>query len=418
MKVLGSLALVLVPLLSGWSASPEVATTACLTAPLARQDRSQPAQDPPGEQPARSSPEPVEVGSTPNVHRLGQLWFSGQFPPEDVAALAALGVKRVITLREEGELDWDEAAAVEAAGMEHVALGFRAPEAMNDVLLDRLRELLAEQEVPTLLHCKSANRVGGAWIPFRVLDQGVSLEQAVEEARTIGLSSEAFRERAEAYVQAHGAPRGGVRLPEGLNDRFRAGDLDVDEFIGRFEVESREVYAARHAVLEALGLRAGMRVADVGAGTGLFTFPISEAVGPRGWVYAVDIAPRFVEHVVALAEERHVTNVTGVLCPQTSVALPHESIDLAYVCDTYHHFAFPSRTLASLRSALVPGGRLVVIDFERIPGTSSDWVLEHVRGDRAIFRAEIEAAGFLFIRELDIAGLEENYALEFVKPKE
>jgi hypothetical protein len=59
-----------------------------------------------------------------------------------------------------------------------------------------------------------------------------------------------------------------------------------------------------------------------------------------------------------------------------------------------------------------------VIDFERIPGTSSDWVLDHVRGDRATFRAEIEAAGFLFIRELDIAGLEENYALEFVKPKE
>jgi predicted methyltransferase len=69
--------------------------------------------------------------------------------------------------------------------------------------------------------------------------------------------------------------------------------------------------------------------------------------------------------------------------------------------------------LASLRQALVPGGRLVVVDFERIEGQSRDWVLEHVRADRATFQSEIEAAGFELVDAPVIAGLEENYVLRF-----
>ena len=82
-----------------------------------------------------------------------------------------------------------------------------------------------------------------------------------------------------------------------LNARFVDPDLDVDEWIGRFEVESREVFAERHAVLDAIGIARGDRIADVGAGTGFFTRLFSEAVGPSGWVYAVEISPRFVEHI-------------------------------------------------------------------------------------------------------------------------
>src|SRR5690606_28394541 len=95
--------------------------------------------------------------------------------------------------------------------------------------------------------------------------------------------------------------------------------------------------------------------------------------------------------------------------------LPKASIDVIFVCDTYHHFSHPESTLASLHRALRPGGRLVVVDFERIPGVSREWLLDHVRAGKEVFRAEIEAAGFVLDREVEIAGLEENYCLTFTR---
>ena len=71
-------------------------------------------------------------------------------------------------------------------------------------------------------------------------------------------------------------------------------------------------------------------------------------------------------------------------------------------------------TLAGLRSALRPDGRLIIVDFHRIPGESSEWVLGHVRADLETVRTEIEAAGFEFVRSIDI--LKENYIIEFERP--
>src|SRR5437764_763862 len=75
----------------------------------------------------------------------------------------------------------------------------------------------------------------------------------------------------------------------GINKPFE--NPDVKEFVGKFEVESREIFARRKEIVEACRLRPGMVVADVGAGTGLFTRLFAAAVGPEGKVYAVDIAP-------------------------------------------------------------------------------------------------------------------------------
>ena len=88
-------------------------------------------------------------------------------------------------------------------------------------------------------------------------------------------------------------------------------------------------------------------------------------------------------------------------------------MDIAFVCDTYHHFEFPEATLASIHNALQKNGQLVVIDFDRIPGTSRDWILGHVRADKQTFRSEIERAGFRFVSEQQIPGLTENYCLRF-----
>ncbi len=101
---------------------------------------------------------------------------------------------------------------------------------------------------------------------------------------------------------------------------------------------------------------------------------------------------------------------------EDSVALPAASVDLAFVCDTYHHFEYPQSTLESLYAAIRPGGSLVILDFERIPGKSRPWVLEHVRAGKEVFRREIESAGFRFEREVTVEGLKENYVIRFRRP--
>src|SRR5262249_55595936 len=159
----------------------------------------------------------------------------------------------------------------------------------------------------------------------------------------------------------------------GINKAFE--NPDVKEFLGKFEVESREIYAQRKEIVTACKFKPGMTVADIGAGTGLFTRLFAKEVGPKGKGYAVDIAPKFVEHIEKTAKDENLKNIVGVVCTDDSVKLPANSIDLAFVCDTYHHFEFPFKTLASIHDALRPGGQLIVIDFHRMEGKSSEWVL-------------------------------------------
>jgi ubiquinone/menaquinone biosynthesis C-methylase UbiE len=199
----------------------------------------------------------------------------------------------------------------------------------------------------------------------------------------------------------------------GINKPFE--NPDVKEFIGKFEVESREVYVHRKEIVAACKIEPGMAVADVGAGTGLFTRLFAAAVGPEGKVYAVDIAPKFVEHITKTCKEAGLKNVTGVVCTPTSAELPADSVDLAFVCDTYHHFEFPFKTLASIHRALRPGGRLVLVDFQRIEGKSSDWILGHVRAGREVVVKEIVTSGFKEIGEEKF--LKENYLVRFEKVK-
>ncbi len=87
---------------------------------------------------------------------------------------------------------------------------------------------------------------------------------------------------------------------------------------------------------------------------------------------------------------------------------------MVFTCDTYRHFEYPQALLASLRQTLRPGGRLIVIDYERHPGRSSPWVLGHVRAGRETVVAEIEAAGFKLLRSHQF--LRENFFIEFVRP--
>ncbi|MBM3965469.1 MAG: methyltransferase domain-containing protein [Planctomycetes bacterium] len=200
----------------------------------------------------------------------------------------------------------------------------------------------------------------------------------------------------------------------GIKDTFR--DPNVDEFIGKFEVESREVYLLRQEILAACEVKPGATVADVGAGTGLFTRLFSEAVGDDGHVLSVDISQKFLDPIQATNRQLGLRNVDTLLCTADSTKLPENKIDLAYICDTYHHFEFPTKTMESLFRAMVPGGRLVLIDFRREEGKSTDWVMNHVRAGQSVFEKEVTSVGFKKIANRSDV-LKENYLVIFEKPK-
>ena len=362
--------------------------------------------------------EQSSLGNTKNVHKAEQLIFAGQFTKDEIKLIQDAKVTRVITLRTDGEIDWDEEAAIKEAGMEFIKIPFRTPESLTDEVFDEIRELLRDKSETTLFHCGSANRVGGTWLPFRVLDEGVDLEQALREAKEIGLKTPFIKEKALDYIKRQQAPPtidGEASVKPGINNQFKNADLNVDRMVKRFELESREVYLAREAIVANCEFKKGSVIADVGSGTGLFTRLFAQTVGDDGWVFAVDIAPRLVRHIVSKATEAGTANITGVVCAENSINLPPNSVDAVFVCDTYHHFEFPKSTLASISKSLRPGGKLVVIDFERIEGKSREWLMGHVRAGKEVFRAEIQDAGFSFVAEKKLEQFKENYFLVFKK---
>jgi SAM-dependent methyltransferase/intracellular sulfur oxidation DsrE/DsrF family protein len=201
----------------------------------------------------------------------------------------------------------------------------------------------------------------------------------------------------------------------GINDTFR--DPDPKAFTERFEIESREVFAKRQEILEAIKLKPTDVVADIGAGTGLFTRLFASSLGQEGRVIAVDIAQKFLDHIEVTCREQNLRNVETVLCKDDSTELPPESVDVAFICDTYHHFEFPQKTMTSLLKALKPGGRVILIDFRRVEGESSDWTMDHVRAGQEVFEAEVLESGFRKADEIKDL-LKENYMVVFEREKQ
>lgn len=206
-----------------------------------------------------------------------------------------------------------------------------------------------------------------------------------------------------------------TNVPAGINATFQTPDLDVDAWTERFEVESREVFRARTEVLAACGIMPGEQIADIGAGTGFYSQLFARATGLDGWVYSVEVAPKFLQHIAARATADGIENLTPVLGTDVSIRLPPASVDLVFICDTYHHFEHFPQMLASIKRSLKPGGRLVLIDFHRIPGQSREFTLGHVRAGQDVFRSEVEAAGLEYIDDVEIDSFQENYLMRFRK---
>jgi len=185
---------------------------------------------------------------------------------------------------------------------------------------------------------------------------------------------------------------------------------------GGLEHDGREVYDHRVEIVDAVGLAPGMTVADIGSGTGLFARLFAQRVGAAGRVYATDVSRWAVFKTGVLARAEHLGNVTAVVNGEADSGLAPESIDVAFLCDVYHHFSRPWSMLHSIYRALKPGGRLVLVDYERIPGRTPAWILEHVpaRFDKATVLQDLADAGFRLRDEETF--LSENYLLVFQRP--
>jgi len=116
-------------------------------------------------------------------------------------------------------------------------------------------------------------------------------------------------------------------------------------------------------IVAALELLPGMAVADIGAGSGYYTWRVAERVGLTGTVYAVDVQPEMLKLLDAQMARRRISNVKSVLGTATDPRLPDGSLDVAFMVDVYHEFEFPYEMLAAIVRSLKPGGRLVFVEY-------------------------------------------------------
>lgn len=143
----------------------------------------------------------MDMGEVKNVNRCGNLICSGQFSPDDVETMKQLGIQRVITLRNTGEVSFDEPKSVADADLEFHRVPFSSEDSLTDDVFVKIRDLLRDDSQKTLLHCGSANRVGGVWLTYRVLDQGVNISTALAEAKKIGLKAPLIERKAIDYIK-------------------------------------------------------------------------------------------------------------------------------------------------------------------------------------------------------------------------
>lgn len=144
---------------------------------------------------------PQSCGSLAPLHVFGTLHLAGQPSQADLEELARRGVRRVVDLRKTGEFSgFNERAEVERLGMQYVHQPWNGEAQLTDEVFDSFRTLFGDAREPTLVHCASANRVGAVWIAWRALDGGIGVEEAVAEAKRIGLKSSAYEAKAREYV--------------------------------------------------------------------------------------------------------------------------------------------------------------------------------------------------------------------------
>ena len=139
----------------------------------------------------------------------------------------------------------------------------------------------------------------------------------------------------------------------------------AEEWVATLEGPQRVATQKIDAVLSQLALKSGMVVADIGAGSGLFSRPLAKAVAPTGKVYAVDIQQDLLDHINQRAKEENIGNIQTVLGEYDDPKLPVRDVDLAFINDVLHHIQHRAVYLKALGSYIKPGGRIAIIEMDK-----------------------------------------------------
>lgn len=223
---------------------------------------------------------------------------------------------------------------------------------------------------------------------------------AVQNARLIAPALLLFA--AVAVAAAHAPARYETREqhdPDGIG-KFYLG-REIAQVMGAggipwLEREERETEERPDAVIDALEIARGQTVADLGAGSGYYSFRIARLVGPQGKVLAIDIQPPMLAAIESRARREGVENVTTVLAAAEDPKLAPASVDLLFMVDVYHELEYPYEVMTRVRESLKPGGRVAVIEYRKEdPNVPIKEV--HKMSERQIVR-ELEAAGFKHLR--------------------
>ncbi|TFH25263.1 MAG: hypothetical protein E4H03_01335 [Myxococcales bacterium] len=153
-----------------------------------------------------------------NAHEFGSMYLGGTVTPSALKnAREKKGVRTVVNLRLPGEqIDWDEGHTCRRYGMEYFNPGFKTPNTLSNRLLGMLRELLADpRKRPILMHDSSGARTGAVWLAYRTLDETIPYDQALNEARGLGLKTGELEDRVNAYIT--GVQTGAIRDTEGIH---------------------------------------------------------------------------------------------------------------------------------------------------------------------------------------------------------
>ena len=179
-----------------------------------------------------------------------------------------------------------------------------------------------------------------------------------------------------AEPSAAPAPKTARYQTKRVHDRYGIGKFYMDREIAQvmghqgggwkwLERPEREKEEEPTKLLEILDFKAGQVVADIGAGSGYYSFRIADKVGPRGKVLAVDIQKEMLDLIRARMKKDKVENIEPILGTETDPKLPAGGVDLILLVDVYHEFSFPYEMTEALVKSLKPGGRLVFVEFRK-----------------------------------------------------
>jgi precorrin-6B methylase 2 len=180
------------------------------------------------------------------------------------------------------------------------------------------------------------------------------------------------------------------------------------------ERTERETEERPQLVIDALEIKTGQTIADLGAGSGYYSFRIAPLVGPSGKVLAIDIEPLMLEAIAQRARREHIGNVVTVRSYAQDPNLAPGSVDLLFMVDVYHELEYPYEVLTKVRAALKPGGRVALIEYR---AEDPEVMIKplHKMSERQV-RREMQAAGFKHVKTVRTLPLQHLILFESGSP--